>query len=116
MKGPAVLAIVVAAGLSAAVWALSIPITGKSEPWDAEPPLYYVVALTIAGVVGSVLVPKHPWAHYVGAIVGQAAYELAFLKLGPLFVFGLPFLAIYSLISFAAAAIVISFRKNRAHG
>ena len=106
---------VVAAGLSAIIWALSIPITGKSEPWDAELPLYYVVALGIVGAISSVLVPKHPWAHYIGVVVGQAAYELAFLKLGPLFVVGLLFLAIYSLISFAAAAIVIYLRKNRSH-
>jgi len=30
----------------------------------------------------------------VGAVLGQAAYELAFLKLGPLFILGLVFVAV----------------------
>ena len=42
------IALVVSAALSAAVWALSIPLTGKAEPWDAEFP-YYFVALVLAG-------------------------------------------------------------------
>lgn len=111
MKSRAVLALVVAAGFSAAIWALSIPVTGKSEPWDADLP-YYFVALAIAGAVSGAVVPKSLWAHYVGAVLGQAAYELAFLKLGPLFVVGLVFLAVYSLIFVAAAAIVASSRKD----
>jgi hypothetical protein len=32
-----------------------------------------------------------PWAHYVGAVAGQAFYELLFLNVGPLFVLGLFF-------------------------
>jgi hypothetical protein len=111
VKRRVVLALVVASGLSAAIWALSIPITGKSEPWDAESP-YYFVALAVAGVVSGAVVPKPLWAHYLGAVLGQAAYELAFLKLGPLFVVGLVFLAAYSLIFLAAAAIVASLRKD----
>jgi hypothetical protein len=116
VKSRAALAIVVAAGLSALIWALSIPITGKSEPWDAEPPVYYVIALAIAGALSGVVVPKYPWAHYVGAILGQGAYELAFLKLGPLFVVGLVFLAIYSLIFFGAAAMACLFKKRSVGG
>jgi hypothetical protein len=111
VKSRAVLALVVAAALSAAVWALSIPFTGKGEPWDAESP-YYFVALAVAGGISGTVVPKRLWAHYLGAILGQVAYELAFLKLGPLFIVGLVFLTGYSLIFVAAAAIVTSLRKD----
>jgi hypothetical protein len=111
-KSRAVLATVLAAALSALIWALSIPLTGKAEPWDAELP-YYFVALAAAGIISGLVVPKHLWAHYVGAVVGQVAYELAFLKLGPLFVLGLLFLAVYSLIFLGAAAIVSSLRRRR---
>ena len=105
------LALVVSAALAATVWALSVPLTGKGEPWDAESP-YYFVALAVAGAISGAIVPKHLWAHYLGAVLGQVAYELAFLKLGPLFIIGLAFLAGYSAFFVAAAAIVASLRKE----
>lgn len=114
MKNRAISALISSAALAAVVWALSVPITGKSEPWDAEWP-YYLIALAIAGAISGAVIPKHLGAHYLGALAGQAAYELVFLKLGPLFVLGLAFLAGYSVIFLAAAAIVASFRKRRAH-
>ena len=67
--------------LAAAVWALPIPITGRNEPWDADS-LYYFAGLAVAGAVSGVGVPKHLWAHYLGAALGQAANELAFLNVG----------------------------------
>ena len=69
------------------------------------------MALAVAGAISGAVVPKHLWAHYVGAVLGQAAYELAFLKLGPLFILGLVFLAGYNIIFVVAAAIVVSLRK-----
>ena len=84
--------------------------TGRNEPWDADSPYYYV-ALAVAGAVSGAVVPKHLWAHYVGAVLGQAAYELAFLKLGPLFILGLVFLAGYSVIFVVSAAFVALLRK-----
>jgi hypothetical protein len=111
MKSRVVMALVVSAALSAAVWALSIPLTGKAEPWDAEFP-YYFASLVLAGAISGAVVPKHFWAHYVGAILGQVAYALAFLKLGPLFIVGLVFLAGYSFIFVAAAAIVAWLRRD----
>ena len=111
LRNRALLATAVSAALGAVIWALSIPITGKIEPWDAESP-YYFVALAIAGAISGVIVPKRLWAHYVGAVLGQVAYGLAFLKLGPLFIVGLVFLAGYSLIFVAAAAIAASSRKD----
>jgi hypothetical protein len=104
-------AFIVSAALAAVVWALSAPLTGKSEPWDAEWP-YYFIALAIAGAISGAVIPKHLGAHYIGAVLGQTAYGLVFLKLGPLFVLGLAFLAGYSFIFLATAAIVVSFRKG----
>lgn len=111
MKSRVVLALVVSAALGAAVWALSIPLTAKTEPWDAESP-YYFVALAVAGAISGAVVPKHAWAHYLGAMLGQVAYALAFLKLGPLFIIGFVFLAGYSLIFVTAAAVVARLRKG----
>ena len=95
--------------MAAAVWALSVPLTGKAEPWDAQGP-YYLLALAVAGALSAAIIPKHLLAQYVGAVVGQAAYELAFLKIGALFVLGLAFLLGYSIIFVTAAAVVASFR------
>jgi hypothetical protein len=111
VKKQATAAFAVAAGLAVAVWALSVPITGKSEPWDAEWP-YYFLALAATGALAGVIVPRPWWAHYAGAMAGQAGYELAFLKLGPLFVLGLVFLAGCSVIFVVAAAFAASFRKK----
>lgn len=108
------MAFTISSALAAVVWALSVPITGKSEPWDAEWP-YYLIALAIAGAISGAVVPKSLGAHYLGAVAGQTAYELVFLKLGPLLVLGLVFLAGYSVIFLTAAAIAASFRKDRAH-
>jgi len=86
-----------------------MPLTAKSEPWDADSPYYYI-ALAVAGAVAGAAVPKPLWAHYLGAVLGQAAYVLAFLKHGALFVLGLGFLAAFSLIFIAAAAIAAALR------
>jgi hypothetical protein len=110
----AVSAFFVAAGLAAAVWALSVPITGRSEPWDANG-LYYVIALVVAGALSGALVPRHLGAHYVGAVAGQAIYELLVLDFGALFVLGLVFLMGYSIIFAVAAAIVAFARKRGSH-
>lgn len=115
MKNRAIGAFIVSAALGALVWALSVPITGKGEPWDAEWP-YYLLALAIAGAISGAAIPKHLAAHYIGAVSGQVAYELIFLKLGPLFVLGLAFLAGYTIIFLATAAVLASFRKESANG
>jgi len=62
VKRRAVLAVIVSAVLSATVWALSIPMAGRNEPWDADSP-YYFVALAVAGAVSGAVVPKHLWAN-----------------------------------------------------
>lgn len=111
MKKRAPWAFVVAAALAAGVWALSRPITGKIEPWDAEWP-YYFIALAIAGAVSGAVIP----AHFGGSLPWRAIWAgriwVVFLELGPLFVLGLVFLAGYSVIFLATAAVVASFRAR----
>jgi hypothetical protein len=48
----------------------------------------------------------------LGAIAGQLAYELAFLRMGPLFVLGLAFLAGYGVIFLGGAAVAGFLRKR----
>ena len=43
---------------------------------------YSFAGLAVAGAVSGVVAPKHLWAHYLGAVLGQAANELAFLNVG----------------------------------
>lgn len=95
--------LVIAAALAAIVWTLSTTITGLSEPWDSESP-YYVGGLAVAGAISGAISAKPLWAHYIGAIVGQALYMLVFLPLGPLVVLGLGFMAAFSAIFMGAAA------------
>ena len=101
--------------MAAAVWALSLPFTGKTEPWDAEGP-YYFLALAIAGALSGAVIPRHLPIQYIGAVVGQAAYELVFLKFGALFVLGLAFLMGYSIIFLGAAAVIAAFRTRGSNG
>ena len=115
MKRHALVAILVAAGLSALVWALSVPFTGHREPWDAEGP-YYLVALAVLGATSGALVPRPLWGHYVGAVAGQAGYQLLFLNIGPLFILGLLFLLGYSAVFAGAAAIAAQFRRTSVNG
>jgi hypothetical protein len=104
-------AFILSAVTAAAVWALSVPLTGKTEPWDAEG-FYYFAALAIAGAVSAFVIPKHLTAHYAGAVVGQVAYELLFLEMGALFVLGLLFLMSYGIIFLGAAALVARIRRR----
>ena len=107
----AVLAFLVALATSAVVWALSPVLTGHAEPWDAEG-FFYFGSLTVAGLIAGGLVPQPLWAHYLGAVFGQLAYELIFLKLGPLFLIGAVFLLGYSLLFLVAAAIAAHVRLH----
>jgi len=102
MKGGALLALAAAGLASAAIWALSIWLTGHQEPWDVDG-FYYIASLLSAGLVSGAIAPRPLWAQYAGSVAGQAIYELLFLKIGPLFVLGLGFLLGYSLLFLAGA-------------
>jgi hypothetical protein len=109
MKPRVTLTILVAAVLSALVWALSPAFTAHAEPWDASG-WYYLSALAIVGAISGTLLPKTLWAHYLGAVLGQVMYELLFLRVGPLFLLGVVFLLGYSIVFLAAAAVAAIFR------
>ena len=96
--------IAVAAVTSAIVWALSPWVVGEREPWDVDSP-YYLLALAAAGAVSGTLAPRPLWAHYVGAVLGQALYMAYFLSTGPMFLLGVVLLLGYSLVFVAAAAV-----------
>ena len=115
MKPGATFTLLVAALLSALVWALSPILTGHAEPWDANGP-YYISALAIVGAVCGGLLPKPLWAHYIGAVLGQVTFELSFLSVGPLFLLGVLFLLGYSIVFLAAAAVAAYVRVRYMSG
>ena len=103
MKASEALPFGVAAVAAGLVWAFSMSATGTSEPWDAEGG-YYFGALLLAGVVSGFLAPKPLWGVYLGALLGQVAYQLIFLNIGPLVGVGFVFLLFYTLVFLAGAA------------
>src|SRR5262245_13535804 len=103
--------VVISALASASIWALSPWLSGHPEPWDSES-LFYVVGLIVAGMLAGLLRPRPLWAHYVGAVAGQAAYELVFLAVGPLFVLGVAFLLGYAIVFVLAAAAGARLRER----
>ena len=62
----------------AAVWGLSIPITGMREPFDS-PTFYYWVAVFIAGILGALPAPRYWWAVPIGVLLGEQIYSLVML-------------------------------------
>ncbi len=111
VKRRAWLTLIVSVTISAAVWALSPWLTGHREPWDADG-LFYVYSLAVAGFVAGLLAPRPLWAHYLGAFVGQLAYELIFLPIGALAVLGAVFLLGYSVVFVLAAALAGHIRSR----
>jgi len=100
-----------AAIAGAAFWALSPVLTGHAEPWDAES-VYYPLSLLAAGVVLGAVRVRRSWAHYLGVFAGQLMFMLLFLPLGALWVLGVVFLAIYSLLTLAGSLAAIVIRKR----
>ena len=88
--------------LGAVIWALSRPITGKVEPWDANS-AYYYLALLGAGFVAGLSIPARKRFHYLGAWLGQLLYMILFLPLGGLIVLGVVVLFAYTLLFLAGA-------------
>ena len=101
-----------AAGLGAVIWALSPVVTGAAEPWDAESP-YYFVSLFVAGAIVGFVWPRRIWAVFLGIVIGQLVYLLAFIPLGPLLPLGVLFLFGYALLSLLGAALASRLRSSR---
>ncbi|MBL8518013.1 MAG: hypothetical protein JNM76_13710 [Betaproteobacteria bacterium] len=111
MRADSLRTLLLAMVLGAGIWALSSWLTGHREPWDAGGS-YYVVALALSGVLAGAICPRPVWANYLGSVIGQAAYELIFLPIGPLFPLGIAFLLAYSGI-FAVAAFASGWVRLR---
>jgi hypothetical protein len=104
--------LLVSAVLGALVWALSPLITGHKEPWD-NAGHYYPLALLAAGFLSGLVSPPIRWAHYVGSILGQVVFELAFLAAGPLIAVGVLFMMVYAVV-FLLAALLAGYLRARA--
>jgi hypothetical protein len=102
MKRPATVSFVLAFALGATIWWLSPFVTGIVEPWDADSP-YYIVALVAAGLITGWLCPRRIWPILPGLALGQFAYAIAFVPMGPLFVIGFVFLFVFALVAIVAA-------------
>jgi hypothetical protein len=72
-------AAVIAAGLAsgAAVWALSVPLTGRREPFDA--PLFYSAVMMVAGAVAASPAPRYWWLAVIAIFVGERVYAFVTL-------------------------------------
>jgi hypothetical protein len=102
--------------MGSAIWLLSPFITGLREPWDAESG-YYPGALLAAGVCGGLVAPRHWISVAIGIFAGQLAVLLGGVILQPanggLWPLGVLFLAAYSLLALAGAALGAGVRRFR---
>ena len=100
--------------LGALLWALSKPLTGRLEPWDAEGAwlLYYPLGLVLAGLLAGAITGRI-WAVWAGIVLGQMAYALWALPADPLMLLGLGFLLAYSVLALAGAALGNILRSSR---
>jgi len=106
-----VFSLLLAAGLGAAIWAVSPVVTGSAEPWDAESP-YYFVSLFVAGAIVCLLFPRHIWSAFLGVVIGQLVYLLVFLPSGPLLPLGVVFMLGYGLLSLLGAVLASKLRRH----
>jgi Domain of unknown function (DUF4375) len=101
-----------AAFFGALIWALAPAIAGKAEPWDDA--TYYLFALPVAGFVSGLLAGRPLWSQYIGVILGQFAYALIFLAMGPLALLGVGFTAVYGLLFVAGNLLGLRLRESMA--
>jgi hypothetical protein len=62
----------------ALVWALSVPLAGTREPFDAAS-LYYPTAMFLSGVAASLVAPRYWWLAVIGIFLGERLYAFAML-------------------------------------
>ncbi len=62
----------------AVVWALSVPITGRLEPFDSPGP-YYIVAMLISGILAALPAPRYWWAAVIGIFMGERIYAFVMI-------------------------------------
>lgn len=61
--------------LGALVWVLSVPMTGRVEPFDAESH-YYLAAMFFSGVAASLWSPRSAWLAVASLFIGERLYVL----------------------------------------
>jgi len=61
-----------------AVWALSVPLTGMREPFDA-PGLYYPLAMFLCGIGAALPAPRYWWLAVIGIFLGERLYAYLLL-------------------------------------
>ncbi|MFN0314819.1 MAG: DUF4375 domain-containing protein [Burkholderiales bacterium] len=101
-----------AAFFGALIWALAPAIAGKAEPWDDA--AYYLFSLPVAGFVSGLLAGRPLWSQYTGVILGQFAYALIFLAMGPLALLGVGFTAVYGLLFLGGSLLGLRLRESMA--
>jgi hypothetical protein len=62
----------------AAVWALSIPVTGMREPFDS-PGVYYPIAMLAAGALAALPAPRFWWLAVIAIFLGERLYAFVML-------------------------------------
>lgn len=62
----------------AAVWGLSIAVTGVREPFDSNT-LYYPAAMFLSGILASSFSPRHWWLAVIGIFAGERLYAFVML-------------------------------------
>lgn len=107
-------ALLLGAGLGAAIWLLSPVLAGHREPWDAGGG-YYVAALFGAGLLGALLIPRRWCVIAVGVYAGQALVLLGGVVVRPgdggLWPLGLLVLGFYSVLALLGAGVGAAARR-----
>jgi hypothetical protein len=72
--------LVLATGIfcGAAVWCLSVPLTGMREPFDSAN-LYYPIAMFLAGIFATLPAPRCWWMAVLGIFLGERLYAFILL-------------------------------------
>lgn len=105
------IALIISTIFGAAIWALSLVITGETEPWDAQS-AYYYSALFVAGFILGIIRPVKIWIYPFGIYIGQLLYAIIVLPKGPLIAVGIILLAVNTVLSLAGAIVGLRLRQG----
>lgn len=112
-------ALLIGAGLGAAIWLISPLLTGRREPWDVEG-AYYPAMLLGTGVLGGALAPSQWRKVALGVFGGQVVVLLVGVIAEPgsggLWPLGILFLAVYSVLALLGAGFGASVRRFTGRG